>query len=63
MFLRYSGHDYLLDAEQQLMLFRDILRKCGNNYFQTIKNGDTPVLNFDDEIRSVYGNFLDPCPV
>lgn len=42
--------DYLLDSGQRLILFMDILRKRGNNYFQTIKKGEPPILVFDYEI-------------
>jgi len=43
-------YDYLLDSVQRSILFMDILRKRGNNYFQTIKKGEPPVLIFDYEI-------------
>lgn len=43
-------YDYLLDAMQRSILFMDVMRRRGNNYFQTIKKGEPPVLIFDYEI-------------
>ena len=42
--------EYGLDAGQRWVLFMDILRKRGNNYFETIKKGEPPVLVFDYEV-------------
>ena len=41
---------YWLDAGQRWILFMDILRKRGNNYFETIRKGEPPVLVFDYEV-------------
>ncbi|PKN89465.1 MAG: poly(3-hydroxyalkanoate) synthetase [Deltaproteobacteria bacterium HGW-Deltaproteobacteria-1] len=43
-------YDYLLDSGQRSILFMDVMRRRGNNYFQTIKKGEPPVLIFDYEI-------------
>ncbi|MFZ3158303.1 MAG: DUF3141 domain-containing protein [Smithella sp.] len=43
-------YDYLLDSGQRSILLVDVFRKRGNNYFQTIKKGEPPVLVFDYEI-------------
>lgn len=43
-------YEYGLDASQRAILFMDILRKRGNNYFETIKKGEPPVLVFDYEV-------------
>jgi len=43
-------YDYLLDSGQRSILFMDVLRQRGNNYFQTIKKGEPPVLVFDYEV-------------
>jgi pimeloyl-ACP methyl ester carboxylesterase len=45
-----DAYEYLLDASQRSILFMDILRKRGNNYFATIKKGEPPVLVFDYKI-------------
>ena len=45
-----DASDYLADAGQRWILFMDILRKRGNNYFETIKKGAPPVLVFDYEV-------------
>lgn len=42
--------EYFLDAGQRSILFMDILRKRGNNYFETIKKGEPPVLVFDYDV-------------
>ena len=42
--------EYWLDSSQRWILFMDILRKRGNNYFETIKKGEPPVLVFDYEV-------------
>lgn len=43
-------YEYGLDATQRWILFMDVLRKRGNNYFETIKKGEPPVLVFDYKI-------------
>lgn len=45
-----DAYDYWLDSAQRWILFMDILRKRGNNYFETIKKGEPPVLVFDYEV-------------
>jgi hypothetical protein len=35
--------EYWFDSSQRWILFMDILRKRGNNYFTTIKKGEPPV--------------------
>ena len=45
-----EAHEYWLDSIQRWILFMDILRKRGNNYFETIKKGEPPVLVFDYEV-------------
>lgn len=45
-----KAYEYGLDATQRWILFMDVLRKRGNNYFETIKKGEPPVLVFDYEI-------------
>jgi pimeloyl-ACP methyl ester carboxylesterase len=45
-----ESYEYWLDSSQRWILFMDILRKRGNNYFETIKNGEPPVLVFDYEV-------------
>ena len=42
-----DAYKYWLDSSQRWILFMDILRKRGNNYFETIKKGEPPVLAFD----------------
>ena len=42
--------EYWLDSSQRWILFMDILRNRGNNYFETIKKGEPPVLVFDYEV-------------
>ena len=45
-----DAYEYWLDSTQRWILFMDILRKRGNNYFETIKKGEPPVLVFDYEV-------------
>ncbi len=45
-----ESYEYWLDSSQRWILFMDILRKRGNNYFETIKKGEPPVLVFDYEV-------------
>ena len=45
-----AANEYWFDSNQRWILFMDILRKRGNNYFQTIKKGEPPVLVFDYKI-------------
>jgi pimeloyl-ACP methyl ester carboxylesterase len=45
-----AAYEYWLDAGQRWILFMDILRKRGNNYFETIRKGEPPVLVFDYEV-------------
>jgi pimeloyl-ACP methyl ester carboxylesterase len=45
-----DAYEYWLDSSQRWILFMDILRKRGNNYFETIKKGEPPVLVFDYEV-------------
>jgi pimeloyl-ACP methyl ester carboxylesterase len=45
-----DAYEYGLDASQRWILFMDILRKRGNNYFETIQKGEPPVLVFDYEV-------------
>ena len=45
-----DAYEYWLDSCQRWILFMDILRKRGNNYFETIKKGEPPVLVFDYEV-------------
>ena len=47
--------DYLVDAGQRSILFRDILRKRGNVYLEHLSKGQPPVLVFD------YDVILDGC--
>ena len=42
--------EYGLDSSQRWTLFMNILRKRGNNYFETIQKGEPPVLVFDHEV-------------
>ncbi len=42
--------EYLFDASQRWILFMDVLRERGNNYLQTIKKGEPPVLDFDYKV-------------
>ena len=44
------AYDYGLDSTQRWIMFMDVLRKRGNNYFATIKKGEPPVLVFDYEV-------------
>jgi pimeloyl-ACP methyl ester carboxylesterase len=53
-----DGYQYWLDSSQRWILFMDILRKRGNNYFETIKQGEPPVLVFDYEVI-LEGNTFD----
>ncbi len=43
-------NDYWVDFTQRALLFMDVLRIRGNNYLDTIKEGEPPVLVFDYEI-------------
>ena len=45
-----DAFEYGLDSSQRWILFMDILRKRGNNYFETIEKGEPPVLVFDYEV-------------
>lgn len=45
-----EAYEYWLDSGQRSILFMDILRKRGNNFFTTIKKGEPPVLIFDYKI-------------
>lgn len=45
-----NAYKYWLDSSQRWILFMDILRKRGNNYFETIKKGEPPVLVFDYKV-------------
>ena len=45
-----DAYQYWVDSSQRWILFMDILRKRGNNYFETIKKGEPPVLVFDYEV-------------
>jgi pimeloyl-ACP methyl ester carboxylesterase len=45
-----DAYEYWLDSCQRWILFMDILRKRGDNYFETIKKGEPPVLVFDYEV-------------
>jgi pimeloyl-ACP methyl ester carboxylesterase len=45
-----NAYEYWLDSSQRWILFMGILRKRGNNYFETIKKGEPPVLVFDYEV-------------
>lgn len=45
-----EAYEYWLDSGQRSILFMDVLRKRGNNYFATIKKGEPPVLIFDFKI-------------
>jgi pimeloyl-ACP methyl ester carboxylesterase len=45
-----DAYEYWLDSSQRWILFMDILRKRGNNYFETIKKGEPPVLVFDYKV-------------
>ena len=40
--------EYWLDSSQRWILFMDILRKRGNNYFETIKKGEPPAAWIDE---------------
>ncbi len=52
--LAFAGMDkvyeYALDSIQRWILFMNIMRKRGNNYFETIKKNEPPVLVFDYEV-------------
>lgn len=45
-----NAGEYLFDASQRWILLMDVLRKRGNNYLQTIKKGEPPVLDFDYKV-------------
>ena len=42
--------EYGLDAVQRSILFTDILRRRGNNYFESVEKGLPPVLVFNYEV-------------
>ncbi len=42
--------EYLTDAVQRSIIFLDILRKRGDNFFQTIRQGEPPVLIFGYQV-------------
>ncbi len=48
--LAQDAFDYWTDAVQRSVLFMDILRKRGNDYLDTVKKGQPPVLTFKYEI-------------
>ena len=43
-------NEYVLDSIQRWILFMNIMRKRGNNYFETIKKDEPPVLVFDYKV-------------
>ncbi|MGC9194974.1 MAG: DUF3141 domain-containing protein [Syntrophobacteraceae bacterium] len=43
-------NEYWVDFTQRALLFMDVLRIRGNNYLDTIKEGEPPVLVFDYEV-------------
>jgi pimeloyl-ACP methyl ester carboxylesterase len=43
-------NEYWVDFAQRAVLFMDVLRVRGNNYLDTIKEGEPPVLVFDYEV-------------
>ena len=43
-------YDYCLDAVQRSIIYMDVMRKRGNNYFEHLKAGLPPVLTFDYKI-------------
>lgn len=45
-----NAYAYWVDTNQRSILFMDVLRRRGNNYFETIKKGEPPVLIFDYEV-------------
>lgn len=45
-----DAYSYCLDSAQRWILFMDILRRRGNNYFEIIKKGEPPVLVFDYQV-------------
>lgn len=45
-----NAYSYWIDACQRAILFTDILRKRGNQYFEHVKAGQPPVLVFDYEM-------------
>jgi len=45
-----KAYDYGLDSTQRWILFMDVLRQRGNNYFETIKKGEPPVLVFKYQV-------------
>lgn len=45
-----AAYEYWLDAGQRWILFMDVLRRRANNYFETIRKGQPPVLVFDYEV-------------
>jgi pimeloyl-ACP methyl ester carboxylesterase len=53
-----AAYEYWLDAGQRWILFMDILRQRANNYFETIRKGEPPVLVFDYEVI-LHGRTLD----
>jgi len=48
--LRENAYTYWIDTNQRSILFMDVLRRRGNNYFETVKKGEPPVLIFDYEV-------------
>ncbi len=42
--------EYCVDSMQRFVLFMDVLRIRGNNYLDTIRKGEPPVLVFDYEV-------------
>jgi pimeloyl-ACP methyl ester carboxylesterase len=53
-----AAYEYWLDAGQRWILFMDILRRRADNYFETIRKGEPPVLVFDYEVI-LQGRTLD----
>ncbi len=43
-------YEYCFDAMQRCVMFMDILRIKGNNYLDTVKKGEPPVLAFDYKV-------------
>ena len=43
-------YEYCIDSMQRFVMFMDILRIKGNNYLDTIRQGEPPVLAFDYEV-------------
>lgn len=53
--------DYLQDASQRSMLFLDVLRRCGNQFFEHEAAGAPPVLIFDYELLIDGKDLPRPC--